>query len=524
MKNNFFLLAKVNILAAFDLRTAKKNKAKSISLITSIAILLLIFAAMSAFMTYIYDKSYVEYNIDLIYTTLYFAGLASMLNFTTSVMAVKNVYAGKDYEMLKSMPIRKRDIVSSKIVSLYVVELAYAFTLLIPNGIVNFIFSKDISYLLFNLITIILTPALPIFLATFVATLISFISDRYKFGNLIATFLYVLAFAAIFVISFLMGYGDNKTSVNVGSIMMWFNPTLYFVEVAFTESLFNYLIFVGINVGILIVTVLILALAYDYIHLLITSIKNNNKYERKELKNKTEFKTLLSLELKKISKSKLLFITSILGGLVCLFTTGILIYTSLQLKNGDNAYLVHDYFYVAGLGIMFSIGMSVPASFLISAEGKYFWMMKSMPINYKKMINVKLLTSIIFTLPFVLIATTVLSIVIGSSFINILMLFLICISFCLLTNVLGLRLNLAFPKFKWVNEQEITKNSGSIFASVFGDMGLVIVFSGTMIGLSFINPILATTVTLGLIIIPLLFLYYRLMSRCQRIIESYENF
>ncbi len=522
MKNNILLLTKINFLATFDLSNSRKQKAKVTSLFVYIGFIFLIGLSIGTFMSITFNNTFKETGLNYIHSTLYLAGLVSILNYTTTIMAIKNVYAGKDYELLKSMPLRRSEIVSSKIISLYFVECLYALMFLLPNGVVNLIFSQDVSYLLFNFVLIILVPMLPIMFSTIVATVIAIISDRYKFGNIISIFLYLIAYAAIFVLSFLTGRANASNITNLSAIM-WANPVLYFIRLAFENNMLFMLIFVGINILILIITVLVLALAYDYIHMLINSMKNNALYKRKELNNKTEFKTLYISEIRKITKSKLYFLNSFIGGLLAIFMSIMFIYTTNSLKETEYAHYINDYFYIASVAVMFSIGLNVPASFLISAEGKNFWMIKSYPINYKKFLNAKLLTSITFTLPFTIISCIILSIFIRTSLYNLIMFFLISIIYTLFVNVLALRLNLAFPKFKWINESEIVKNSASIIASTFIDIGIIVIISGMLVGFSFINPILATTISLSSILFLLLFFYFKTITKANYIIENYEN-
>lgn len=522
MKSNFLNLTLVNIKAAVDMRSLKQNKKKAIPLLAYLGILYLFLLGFSAGYTVLFDVALKDTGI-YISTTIYFAAICGFLNLSTAIMSMKNVYAGKDYELLKSMPLKKRDIVASKIVSLYLVEVFYAFAFLVPNGIVNSIFSGNALYFLYAFIMIFFVPALPIFLASLVTFLLSAVADRFRFGNIISIILYLGLFAVIFIASYSIG-GTKNGNINLSGGLMWTNPTLYFVNEAFLSASYNFFIFLGINLALIIIVVLVLAFSYDYIHELINSFRSSIKYERKALKNKSEFKTLFSADLKKIGKSKTLFINSIVSGVMSIAVAGILAYTLTSIESDNFKTYLHDYGYVVSLAIMFTAGTSVPGSFLISSEGKYFWMIKSMPVDYKKFLKSKLLTSIIFTLPFAIIAAIVISIFVKTTVLNIVFLFIITILYSLFTNVLALRFNLAFPKFKWMNENEIAKQSASVLLSTLTDMGVVLALSGILVGFSFINSILAISLALVTLAIPIVILYLAIMKKGERIIENYENF
>ena len=116
MKSNFLNLTLVNIKAAVDMRSLKQNKKKAIPLLAYLGILYLFLLGFSAGYTVLFDVALKDTGI-YISTTIYFAAICGFLNLSTAIMSMKNVYAGKDYELLKSMPLKKRDIVASKIVS-----------------------------------------------------------------------------------------------------------------------------------------------------------------------------------------------------------------------------------------------------------------------------------------------------------------------------------------------------------------------------------------------------------------------
>ena len=524
MKNNFLLLTKVSIKASFDTRSFKQNKGKMISFMVYLGLIFFFIMLSSAFLSVIFGLALKESNESLIHTTIYMGVMCSFLNLSTSIMTLKNVYAGKDYEMLQAMPIKKRDIVASKIVSLYITEMLYALALLLPNAIVNAIMGNSFAEFLIPFVLIFFVPALPIFVAGIITFILSAISDRFRFANIITMVLYAGMFALIFIFS----YRSNTSKGDIAGMtggLMWINPTLYFAQQAALDNLIYLLIFVGINLGLLIILVIVLALSYDYIHELVSSFRSSIKYERKELKNKSEFKALVQNQFKMISKSKLIFINSILSGLMGVIFAGIGVYTVRGLLDKPEvADAVYKYAYVGAVAIMFAMGMSVPSCYLISVEGKYFWMIKSYPIDYKNYVKSKLITSLIFTLPFSLIAATIIVIFIRTTAYNIIMIYLLTIAYTLFINVLGLRMNLAFPKLKWMNENEVVKNSASAVLTMLIDLSVVMVMSGMLIGFTFLNIYLATILALVTLLIPTCILYLTSITKAERIINSYENF
>ena len=529
MKNNFFLLTKINLLASLDFRG--KNKGKSISLLTYIAIIFLILMAVGVMFSFLYGKMLVDEGYNYIYSTIYISSILTILILSTTISSIKTTFAGKDYDLLKSMPIRKRDIIASKLSGIYILELMYSTAFLLPNSIIGIITTNDILNFIVPFSLIFLLPAIPIALGAVISILVSCLADRYKIANFISLIFYVGFFVAIMAFSFSQGSSSSKSNdlsgiVNMINGYMWINPSLYFLKQGFESNILYLLVFYGINLLVLVASFVILSLLYDYVHSVMTSIRTNIKYERKMLANKGEFKTLLASEFKKITSSKTLFVNVVLSGIISIIFAVVLSTTFKSIGSDRPEVLeyVSKYGYLGALVIMFGAGMNVPAGFMISLDSKYYWMIKSYPIDYKKMMRAKLLTSIIFTVPTSIIACVIIAIILKLNAFNIIMMVLTSVMYLLFVNALGLRLNLAFPKFNWKTENEIVKNSASIVASTFIDMGAVIATAGLMVGLIFLNPIVSAILGLVSVTIPALCFYIAIMKRCENIINSYEGF
>ena len=525
MKSNFLLLTKINLFASLDMRGNKQNKAKTMSLYAYIGLMLFFMVLGGAALSFLYGYTLSQTGSNYIFSTIYISAVLTMLALTTTMSSVKTTFAGKDYDLLKSMPIKRSTVIASKLTGLYLLELIYSTCFLVPNAIIGVILTKNIIYFLVPLFMTFLVPAVPLAVGALVSLLFAMFSDRFKFANVITIFFYIIFFGLIFYMSFSAGQRSSGTIEETSKVFMWFNPSLYFLYQAFENNMLYLLVFVGINVTLLIVVFVVLALIYDYSHSIIVSNKSDIKYERKELKNKSEFKALFGVEMKRITSSKFAFINSISSGLATIFIAVATVVSVMQLKNNpDIAPYLHNYGYFASLVIMFGGGIGIPACFLISFEGNNLWMIKTYPIDYKKLMKVKLLVSLIFTLPGTIIADTVMVVIMQPSIYSIIMLYLITIAYILLANFLALRINLAFPKFKWKSENEIMKNSASLVASMFIDWGIVLVSSGVIVTLGILNVYLGAILGLAGLVIMAVCFYVAIMKRCTKIIESYEDF
>lgn len=535
--NNLFALIKVDLRETLDVRKFKENKSKSISFFAFLAIMLCLGLILSVIYNLMFSFLFYEGNVNMVYSTLIMGGFASVLTFSTSVFKCKSIFVGKDYEILRSMPIKKTTIIAAKIINLYIIELIYAAIIMLPNMIINFVFSMDFTYLVFGLLITLLIPALPMVLACLFSLFITLVADRYKFGNVINFILYTILFAAIIFFSFFlnMNTGNSDTEVvdvsaftDMANHLAWINPTLFLVKLTYVSNYAYILSFVAANLVLFALVVGFIALFLDKVYTAINSFKSNTKYIRKKLESKGQFKTLLLSEYKRFFTSKYYFINSICSGICAIVLSGIMSFMFSKYSSIDGIEEQLDFFkeyaYVGTLFIIFGIGIATPASASISIEGGNFWMIKSFPIDYKKLALAKLLLSVSVLGICSLVSSTLIIVLIQPSIYSCILLFILPLLYVVLTSVLGLLLNLSYYKLKWKNEQECVKNSAGTVISMLLDWVVMIVLSALLIGLSVIHSYLAGLAAVAMLLIAIGVFYSVLMKSVERKIEKIEDF
>ena len=535
--NNIISLLKVDLKETLDVRKFKENKAKSTSFITFIIIFVLIGLLISVIYNFMFSMMFQSSGESLVYSTLMMSGLTVVLTFSTSVFKVKSIFMGRDYEMLKSMPIRNSDIIASKIISLYLVELLYSAIILIPNMIINLIFSNNLIYLPTGLLLTIFTPAVPMLLSCFFAMFISLVADRYKFGNVINVILYFVLFAAVFSFSFLMNSSspsqgeelDITSYVNMANILSYLNPTLFLVKLAILNNYAYILLFVLSNILLFIASVLVIALLFNPIYVLINSFNSNNTYVLKPLEVKGQFKALFYNESKRFFTSKFYFINCLCSGICALMMAIFIGYifspytTMIPHEEGMNEFFSY-YGFCGVIVVIFGIGIATPAATSISIEGSKFWMLKSFPIDYKKLVNSKILLSSLVLGVCAIISSIVLCIFIQATIYSYIMCTLISIAYVILASIVGIRINLSHYKLKWKNEQECVKSSSGAVLSMLADFGILILVAALLIGLSFVSIYLAGFVTLGAILLLSYVLYITMLKHIDYKFSKIEEF
>lgn len=104
----------------------------------------------------------------------------------------------------------------------------------------------------------------------------------------------------------------------------------------------------------------------------------------------------------------------------------------------------------------------------ISLEGKNWWIVKTLPLSAKAVMDAKILMNLLLMLPFYLVSEVLLILALRPGILDILWLFLIPAVIILFSCVYGLAVNLHFPVMDWENEASIVKQS---LSATLGGMG-----------------------------------------------------
>ena len=116
---------------------------------------------------------------------------------------------------------------------------------------------------------------------------------------------------------------------------------------------------------------------------------------------------------------------------------------------------------------MFIACMTCITSSMISLEGKSFNIIKSLPVEPKKILLAKILTSNIITIPAILICDVIFFSVFKVAIIDIVLILLASIIMPTFTAILGVLINLKYPKMDATSDTEVVKQSMSSMISVF---------------------------------------------------------
>ena len=207
------------------------------------------------------------------------------------------------------------------------------------------------------------------------------------------------------------------------------------------------------------------------------SISLNSKI----LKRRPKVVSLIKKELKRFLDSPVYIINTMFGGVIIVVAT---IGIAINFDEMLNAFvgqigmgidreqiinLMPKIFYEI---VVFTSCLTSITSSMISIEGKSFNITKSLPVSTKKILLSKIMASNILSTPLILISDIIFFVTFKTEMIDIIYILLISIIMPTLIGVIGLLINLRFPKMDASSDTEVVKQSASSAIAVFIGMGI----------------------------------------------------
>lgn len=446
-----------------------------------------------------------------------FSLLVSVMTFIEGVYKSGSLlFNCKDDQLMFSLPIKKSTVLFVRILKFYIFEFLYNSLFLLP-GIIIYAYNVNPSwhYYLTSFFALLSLPIVPVALSCLFGFAITYLSSKFKGKNIFQTIFTMLFLVLILYLSynmngFITDFAKHASSINDFIIKLYY-PVGTYVSLINDFNIKTLLIYIFINITILFVTVFILGKTYfkissNFKRVLTSSNKNY------VIKSSSKMIAFIKKELNRFFSTPV-FITNAGFGLVlyvgaCLYASIkfdsiiSIILKSFPTMNTDiiNSNLPAVMFIL----ICFVSFMTSITSSMISLESKSFNILKSLPIEPFKIVLYKVLSALVIMLPCILIGDIIIFIRFKFDFISILLLLLASIILPFLSQLIGIIVNLKYPKLDATNDTEIVKQSMSSMVSVFTGMGLlgctgILIFKMLEKGFTSNMIILSFTLVYGLV-------------------------
>ena len=479
----------------------KSGKARALSggKLAVTAILLVFLLACFVFISFSTSVGMAMVLVPLGHSELYFGiftALSLAVIFFFSIFETKSeLFECKDNALLLSLPIKPGHIIISRILVVLIYNYAIEAIIAVPALLSYYLCAGTGASAIFGTaLVFIALPMLATALASGVGYLVALFSSRFRYKTL-AT----VVFSVIFIAAYFVGYGallDGMDSFaedllqNVASLGESLGFIIAIGSVTFLSPIPT-LVFIAVSFGAAYAAYAVIARNYVS---MITDSRGSAKraYRAKRQVKRGVIHALAKKELARFASSAGYILNSSMGLIFCVLLTGGVLFAGADVISTISALaselgaaraedvisplLIMLYALVASTN-------TISASAL-SLEGKSFWIIKSLPVSSSDVIIAKTIPHIIICAPVTAITALVSAIAVNAPIYYYPLYILTPIVITVLFANVGILLNVLFPKFDYINEMQVVKQSLPVFLSIIVPMILMTVLGGITVVLS----------------------------------------
>lgn len=488
----FFLLFGASLKMLFNRNREKKKSGVGTAILLVFVFAYMAFISGGLFM--LMGSSLSGQNLLLLIPALAFAANSALTMITAAFSSQGYLFKSKDLEMLFSLPVSHRMVMTVKLALLYFYELLYSAVILIPAFFAYFYYAGATFAGIFGaFLSVIVSPLLPMFIGLLFAFLIGFITKGSRRKNLLTIIVSVAVLAAYFVAvqngegiaGYLMDHGGDI----LAGIGKYYFPALLLCR-SLEGSIVYLLLFLLVNIVPLAVSLLLLSRFYAKLVTVFSSSgvkKKSSSSSHRTEKQKSRFGACLKKELAAYFSSSVYVMNTAVGPILMTVFVVYSAFSENSMFSGlaatpETRGLLAPI--VCALMMFMSTMVSTTAA-SVSLEGSRLWIYKSAPVEVKTIFAAKTAVNLIINIPFILLDTALACVFLGLSASETVSILLILIPAVTLISLLGLVFNLLKPRLDFVSEAVVIKQSISVLFTMLSGMGLTIlsaflyfVFSG----------------------------------------------
>ena len=424
----------------------------------------------------------------------YLIMLSVVIVFALSVFQTGGIiFRSSGYQVMASLPVSTSAIVIGRFARLYLQSLAETCLIMIPGNLVYAVLLKpEWTFYLNGLISILILPMIPLSAAAFIGVLVKVLSSGMKHKAIWETILML-----VFILAILGGSsrlaGDTSgltlemlknISETVMGIMGRVYPPAVLLGEGMTKGSFPPVLLIAFISMAVLVTVI--AITTHFFHgicrkLQESASKNTHAIQEVGISSVGQRRLFVSMvirEARRYLASSTYMLNTAMGPVLGAVGSAALVFTDIEKAAGSIPMHLNirqtAVFLISGIFCMMNT-----TSTSVSMEGKEWWILKSLPLPSKIILDSKLCFNLLLIAPFYLISQIFLGIALKGDVAEILWSVVIMALIILCSCVGGLTANLKFPKMEWDSEVVVVKQSAS--AAVGGIMGMLgAVFCGAI--------------------------------------------
>ena len=443
----------------------------------------------------------------LVPTGMGFVGISLFVLLVAMLVLIEGIYKSgdllfncKDDQLLLSLPIKKSTVLFIRIFKFYVFELLYHFLFFAP-AVVSYIhwFGFSWSFLLVSIIMLILLPIIPVVLSCLLGAVVKGIASRFKRKALLQTLGTIVLLIGLFALSFgaevfISKIAENATSINEVITKIYY-PAGVYADLIIKFDLLKLIIFILVNIAIVVAFIYLLSKVYFNINSklkgVISTQRTKKKIEDVKIKSNSQIGALIKKEFVTFFKIPVFLMNAGISSIMYLIVSIVALvkYDSLIESFANSGMTIENitanipvYHFI--LIVFVALSTTITSS-MISLEGKNINIIKSLPVSTDRILRSKIYTSLILSIPALILGNIILYCKMQYGIIEFLLIMILSFLLPLLSSLFGLIINLRFPKLNAENNTQIVKQSVSSFVSVMA--GMTVIFSTLFVVISLID-------------------------------------
>lgn len=448
----------------------------------------------------------------------FLAALISLIIlFFTMYRAGGTIFNMKSYENTIVLPVRPAAIILSRFLTLYLANAAMSLLVLAPAAVVcGWMLRPGPVYLLLLLLGAAFLPLIPMTVATALGALIYAAASRMRHKNLVVILLSALLTVGMVALSMGLSYGGAEMtetqmtrllSAVLSRIGRLYPPAILFSNGVVNGNVRDYLLLAVLSIALLAALIFLVQRKFTAICTALHASTAKRNFVMREQAQSTPGKALYRKELGRYFASSIYVLNTSIGYiLMVVLSIAILAVGPEKLEESMGmGGLLEKYL---PLILAFLCVLSPSTTSAVSMEGKQWWIVRSLPVDTKTILDSKLLVNWTVALPCYAVSEVLLCAALPLSAMERLWLLLLPLFYILFSAVLGLSVNLRMPMLNWESETTVVKQSGAVLVSMllsFLSVGAPLLLSLFLVPDGWKNPFFAVVAVI--LLSATLFLY-----------------
>lgn len=465
MNSNIYKLVKLNLLT--QIHSTFRGKSGNLSIF--LGILSYIFTAILAMI--ITSTLHLSNNDNLIIPFLGILLFILTLGYNV-LYSTRALFSEKDFNILLPLPIKSREFVLSKIISLYLVNTIVFSSVAIPIlYLYSIVYKFSLVTLIIGLFGSLIYSVIPLTISILLSSFISRILIKFRYAkqlfSIIGAILGVMIY--IYFYAFQEKFARDILSfftLNLGFIQRIYPPLNLFSKAIMDLNFLNLLILTLISLLVLFVGVYLLLRNYILFYQ-----KVNSSNKRRNIKNiSRQRSTIITLFIKNLQQyfNYPIYVFNTLFGPLLFFFGSILLIT-LDLKSyfvNDTEYIMDLIKFMGPFIIFFFIGSSITTYCGMSIEGKNNWIVLSLPVETKDIVISKVALGVIIATPAIIMASIAYYIKFNSNVLLLIITIITSSAYSIYSNLVGLWIDIKYANYEWTDVRYIVKKRMSVLYSM----------------------------------------------------------